>query len=123
MHSPLIRLILALVLWGGVSATSFSQEVDINGITPAGWNRLWDQAMAKSGGRAQPDGQVWVIEVPSERAVYFFTTPLHPAHPSIVRRARVEGDKGAFVQTVAWTDGAPVAFEAWLAALLKPKQN
>lgn len=123
MQTPWIRLFTVLVFWLGVSAASVADEIDINALTPALWDRLWNQAMVKSGGRAQPDGQVWVVEVPRERAVFFFTTPLHPAHPSIVRRGRQEGDKGAFIKTIAWTDGSPEPFRAWLKALLEPRKN
>jgi hypothetical protein len=105
------------------SAQEPTDRVEINPISSAGWNQLWDSAMAKSQGRARPDGRVWVVEVPSERAVYFFTTSLHPAHPSVVRRGRVEGDKESYVKTTAWTASPPEPFREWLAALLKPRQK
>lgn len=123
MRSLSARLPIALLFCLGLSAVVVGDEIDIRGVTPAGWNALWNEALAKSEGRARPDGPVWVIEVPSERAVYFFTTPLHPAHPSIVRRGRVEGDKGAYIKTTAWTDGAPEPFKVWLQGLLEPKEK
>lgn len=56
------------------------------------------------------------VDVPAGRAIYFFTTPGHAAHPAIVKRTVVERDGRVMMQTEGWTDGPNASFEDWLGA-------
>jgi hypothetical protein len=95
------------------SPISAAEEIEVQPLGPSGWNSIWGHAVATGSGPRMV-GPLTRIDVPREHASYLFTTPAHPAHPSIVRRSYREDDGKTVVETQAWSSGAPAAFKRWL---------
>lgn len=61
---------------------------------------------------------VTIFQCDAEMTFYYFTKPLHPAHPSVIERALKENNGGVYFiedgRSFA-ADKAQAAFQAWLA--------
>ena len=61
---------------------------------------------------------VTIFQCDAEMTFYYFTKPLHPAHPSVIERALKESDGGVYFSEDGRSfasDKAQPAFQAWLA--------
>ena len=56
-------------------------------------------------------------------AIYTFTKPGHPAHPSMVRRGVGQRDGKVYIETTGVTAAATAAFEAWFAVFLRQDEE
>jgi hypothetical protein len=59
------------------------------------------------------------IDVPGENAIYAFTKPGHPAHPSVVRRGVGQRDGKVYIETTGVTAAGRSTFENWFAVFLR----
>lgn len=60
---------------------------------------------------------ITIFQCDAEMTFYYFTKPLHPAHPSVIERALKESDGGVYFSEDGRSfapDKAQAAFQAWL---------
>jgi hypothetical protein len=60
---------------------------------------------------------ITIFQCDAEMSFYYFTKPLHPAHPSVIERALKENDGGVYFSENGRSfapDKAQPAFQAWL---------
>jgi hypothetical protein len=92
-------------------------------ITQANWQTLWDEVQAKPTHQNFEERTTTRVELPDERAIYWFTKPEHPAHPSIVKREVLEKPNGLDVRSRGWAGGAKGEFERWFVSFLEQDQR
>jgi hypothetical protein len=83
------------------------------------FDSIWQSANAAPGHQTIDGGNAIIIDVPSEKAIYYFSKPGTPVHPGVVKRTIVETPEGISLQTDGWSfgpDNAQPAFKAWLEA-------
>jgi hypothetical protein len=88
-------------------------EVTIEPLDTRTWDLLWAQAAA-TGGSPRMAGAVTRVVVPDGASRYLFTTPAHPAHPTVVYQAVKKEEGKSTTTTRAWSSGAPAALGRWL---------
>lgn len=83
-------------------------------ITYEEWRTYFNEVANKPSARRNVSGDEFVVDIPDEYAVYFFTTPKHPAHPAVIRRLAVAGEGGKIgIQTTAHYAGNRLALDKW----------
>jgi hypothetical protein len=82
-------------------------------ITTEQWQTFRHEVLAKPGATRQEFANQLVVTVSSERRIYVFTQPAHPAHPAVIVRAVVERGQGSEVQRMGHYAGDQKAFDAW----------
>ena len=105
----LMVLTQTLAVWADEMAWRFPSDQ----ITTEQWQIFHDEVLAKPGATRQEFANQLVVTVTSERRIYVFTQPGHPAHPAVVVRAVVERGKGSEVQRMGHYAGDPKAFDVW----------
>ena len=105
----LVVLTHALAAWADDMAWRFPSDH----ITTEQWQTFRDEVLAKPGATRQKFANQLVITVESERRIYVFTQPGHPAHPAVVVRAVVEHGTGSEVQRMGHYAGDQKAFDVW----------
>lgn len=115
MHSVLrhFLLVLLLVTSAPVSAADFEWRFPNDKITPEQWAEFRAEVMAKPGVERQEFANQLVIISTSERCIYVFTQPKHPAYPAVVVRAVVERGQGSEIQRMGHYAGDAKAFDKW----------
>ena len=94
---------------GGASST-------VGSVTPIGedaFQAMLKDATGEKGGMKVQDGSVLRVELAAESTVLFFTTPSHPAHPSVVSVKVMREDDIPRIFTDGWHGGDRRAFEEW----------
>jgi hypothetical protein len=82
-------------------------------ITLDQWQTYRTETLAKPGATSKVAAGQLIITVPSEKAIYVFTQPEHPAHPAVIVRAVVEQGSGVFLSRKGHFGGSKDAFDAW----------
>jgi len=76
--------------------------------------KLLEEVQHKKDTVITTEHHVMRIEVSSEKALYFFTLPQHPVHPSVIIRRVVEEDGKVKIKTKGHTSADQKLFENWL---------
>jgi hypothetical protein len=92
-------------------------------ITQENWQSIWDEVQAKPQHKNFDETMTTRVELPDERAIYWFTKPEHAAHPSIVKREVLEKPNGLDVRSRGWAGGAKEKFEEWFVGFLEQDQR
>ena len=92
-------------------------------ITQENWQRLWDEVQAKPQHQNFDEPTTTRVELPDERAIYWFTKAAHAAHPSIVKREVLEKPNGLDVRSRGWAGGTQEKFEEWFIGFLEQDQR
>lgn len=92
-------------------------------ITQENWQTIWDEVQAKPQHANFDEPSTTRVELPDERAIYWFTKPEHSAHPSIVKREVIEKPNGLDVRSRGWAGGAKEKFEEWFVGFLEQDQR
>jgi hypothetical protein len=80
---------------------------------------MWRSANAAPDHQTKDGGNAIIVDVPSEKAIYYFSKPGTPVHPGVIKRTIVETSARISIQTDGWSfgpDSAQPAFKAWLEA-------
>ena len=115
MHS-VSRYAVALVVVAqalAAQADDMAWRFPSDRITIEQWQTFRDEVLSKPGATRQEFANQLVITVTSERRIYVFTQPGHPAHPAVVVRAVVERGQGSEVQRMGHYAGNQKAFDVW----------
>ena|SRR5260221_6303739 len=126
--AALMKLIQQLILLGIFTAfmasIGFTQGPPLLTKFPSGkisteqWKDLLRDVASKPGVRRVEDDVVTRFESASDRTIYFFSKPGHPAHPCVVIRAVVDDGQQVQVRTVGHFAGSQEAFDQWYRAFL-----
>lgn len=84
---------------------------------------LLEQVRHKKDAVITTEYHVMRIEVSSERALYFFTLPEHPVHPSVIIRRVVEEGGKVKIKTKGHTSADQKLFENWLKQFIQQDQQ
>jgi hypothetical protein len=105
--------LVALTQVLAASADDMAWRFPSDRITTEQWQTFRHEVLAKPGATRQEFANQLVVTVSSERRIYVFTQPDHPAHPAVIVRAVVERGQGSEVQRMGHYAGDQKAFDAW----------
>lgn len=77
-------------------------------------DKLFKEIQHKENAVITTEHNIMRIEIASEKALYFFTLPQHPVHPSVIIRQVVEEDGKVKIKTKGHTSADRQLFEDWL---------
>ncbi len=124
------RLVLALLfLTALVSPEKVAEAVsvgrasaeagEISQIDAATYQNMLEEATVAKGGVKSEEGDTLRVELGAENTVLFFTTPDHPAHPSVIA-VKVRREEGVpHILTDGWRAGDQRAFDDWFTAFVR----
>ena len=84
------------------------------GSAPLDINTLLREIQLKKDALITTEDNLLRVEVPSEKTLYFFTQPGHPAHSSVIIRRVVSEDGKVKIKTKGFTASNQPLFEQWL---------
>jgi len=81
---------------------------------------LWDQLRSKSDCAPAEYPDLTIVTCKTDLTLWYFTKPIHPAHPGVIKRMVTQSNGTVYVQEQGWSfasDDAQPAFQRWLAQI------
>lgn len=122
-RSILLLALLGFALLGARALRAQETLPVILEITQENWQKIWEEVQAKPQHANFDEPSTTRVELPEERAIYWFTKPEHAAHPSIVKREVIEKPNGLDVRSRGWSGGVKEKFEEWFVGFLQQDQR